>query len=594
MKNIKPLIKENIKTLHYIALMVFSKKKSYFVYFSLKILFTGIGPLINIILGKYLIFYLTLLDPRNFFIFAGLLVFINMIFGIGNHYCTKHMDLIHNDLQIFFEEEIGKKTIKLNYSDIETSAFQNQLEQAKVGISWYSGGIAGLAQNVISFCAGIVTLIGTLSVISQLSIVVIMVILISSIVTIIATAVSQKRDVKFRKRLVNVNRKLGYFLNIFKEHHIAKDVRLYQCDTLIESKVNNYLDTEWKLERNRTKFGNKIRVWIDVINYLNQSFLYGYFAYQMVKGIIDISAFTMFLGAGINFYNSIIIVTSQVVEIDKNASFMTYYVKFITLPERNSDADINNVLPKDVCSSTIEFQNVSFRYPQSEAYVLKNVNLTISTGKKVALIGPNGAGKTTLIKLLCRLYTPTSGRILLNGRNIREYNDEVYNQLISAVFQDYKTFAFSIRENLMASNEKSALDALCSVGLDQKLSSLPEGMDTPISKMFDESGTDFSGGELQRLAIARSMCKDAPIMILDEPTASLDPIAEYEIFRIFTKLVEDKTAFFISHRMASCLLCDQIVVLQDGSISAVGTHHELLADSILYKERWQAQAQYYQ
>lgn len=574
--------------------MVFSKKKSYFVYFSLKILFTGIGPLINIILGKYLIFYLTLLDPRNFFIFAGLLVFINMIFGIGNHYCTKHMDLIHNDLQIFFEEEIGKKTIKLNYSDIETSAFQNQLEQAKVGISWYSGGIAGLAQNVISFCAGIVTLIGTLSVISQLSIVVIMVILISSIVTIIATAVSQKRDVKFRKRLVNVNRKLGYFLNIFKEHHNAKDVRLYQCDTLIESKVNNYLDTEWKLERNRTKFGNKIRVWIDVINYLNQSFLYGYFAYQMVKGIIDISAFTMFLGAGINFYNSIIIVTSQVVEIDKNASFMTYYVKFITLPERNSDADINNVLPKDVCSSTIEFQNVSFRYPQSEAYVLKNVNLTISTGKKVALIGPNGAGKTTLIKLLCRLYTPTSGRILLNGRNIREYNDEVYNQLISAVFQDYKTFAFSIRENLMASNEKSALDALCSVGLDQKLSSLPEGMDTPISKMFDESGTDFSGGELQRLAIARSMCKDAPIMILDEPTASLDPIAEYEIFRIFTKLVEDKTAFFISHRMASCLLCDQIVVLQDGSISAVGTHHELLADSILYKEMWQAQAQYYQ
>ena len=594
MKNIKPLIKENIQTLHYIALMVFSKKKSYFVYFSLKILFTGIGPLINIILGKYLIFYLTLLDPRNFFIFAGLLVFINMIFGIGNHYCTKHMDLIHNDLQIFFEEEIGKKTIKLNYSDIETSAFQNQLEQAKVGISWYSGGIAGLAQNVISFCAGVVTLIGTLSVISQLSIVVIMVILISSIVTIIATAVSQKRDVKFRKRLVNVNRKLGYFLNIFKEHHIAKDVRLYQCDTLIESKVNNYLDTEWKLERNRTKFGNKIRVWIDVINYLNQSFLYGYFAYQMVKGIIDISAFTMFLGAGINFYNSIIIVTSQVVEIDKNASFMTYYVKFITLPERNSDADINNVLPKDVCSSTIEFQNVSFRYPQSEAYVLKNVNLTISTGKKVALIGPNGAGKTTLIKLLCRLYTPTSGRILLNGRNIREYNDEVYNQLISAVFQDYKTFAFSIRENLMASNEKSALDALCSVGLDQKLSSLPEGMDTPISKMFDESGTDFSGGELQRLAIARSMCKDAPIMILDEPTASLDPIAEYEIFRIFTKLVEDKTAFFISHRMASCLLCDQIVVLQDGSISAVGTHHELLADSILYKEMWQAQAQYYQ
>ena len=594
MKNIKPLIKENIKTLHYIALMVFSKKKSYFVYFALKILFTGIGPLINIILGRYLIFYLTLLDPRNFFMFAGLLVFINMIFGIGNHYCTKHMDLIHNDLQIFFEEEIGKKTIKLNYSDIETSAFQNQLEQAKVGISWYSGGIAGLAQNVISFCAGVVTLIGTLSVISQLSIVVIMVILISSIVTIIATAVSQKRDVKFRKRLVNVNRKLGYFLNIFKEHHIAKDVRLYQCDTLIESKVNNYLDTEWKLERNRTKFGNKIRVWIDVINYLNQSFLYGYFAYQMVKGIIDISAFTMFLGAGINFYNSIIIVTSQVVEIDKNASFMTYYVKFITLPERNSDADINNVLPKDVCSSTIEFQNVSFRYPQSEAYVLKNVNLTISTGKKVALIGPNGAGKTTLIKLLCRLYTPTSGRILLNGRNIREYNDEVYNQLISAVFQDYKTFAFSIRENLMASDEKSALDALYSVGLDQKLNSLPEGMDTPISKMFDENGTDFSGGELQRLAIARSMCKDAQIMILDEPTASLDPVAEYEIFRIFTKLVEDKTAFFISHRMASCLLCDQIVVLQDGSISAVGTHHELLVDSTLYKEMWQAQAQYYQ
>lgn len=592
MRNNKSLKKETSKTVFYFAKLVYLKKKSYYVSFILKILLTGFGPLLTIMLSRYLILYLTELNSQFFFITAGLLVLVNLIIGLCNNSISRHMDLVHNDLQLHFEEEIGKKTARLKYDILETSDFHNELEQAKIGISWYSGGIAGLANNINSFCAGVVTLLGTLTIISQLSFWVVLIILLSSIISIIATAAAQKRDANFRKRLVTVNRKLGYFLNIFKEECIAKDVRLYNGDELIESRVNEFLDTEWKLERNRTKFGNKIRVWIDVVNYLNQSFLYAYFAYQVIKKIIDISAFTMFLGAGVSFYNSIITITSQFIEIDKNAGFMKYYVNFMNLPER--DSNCSKDIHIDTSNILIEFQNVSFKYPQSDVYSLKDVNLTIRGGQKIAIVGPNGAGKTTLVKLLSRLYTPTNGKILLNGKNIEEYNSDEYNQILSVVFQDYKTFAFTIRENLMSLNDDEALKSIGRVGLRQKLITLPDGLDTPISKAFDENGTNLSGGESQRLAIARSICKESPIMILDEPTASLDPVAEYEIFRIFTELVENKTAIFISHRMASCLLCDVITVIQDGTISAIGTHYELLKNNFLYKKMWEAQSQYYQ
>jgi len=587
----KILNKEALKTLVFLMLTIYEKRKTYYLLFVLRFILVGSTPLVTILMSRYLVLYLTQLDARNFTIIAVSLVIFNIIIGICNTYIMRKINIIHNELQIYFEEELGKKTLKIQCGLLETAEFHDSLEKAKVGIGFISGGIAGISNNINTFLSGLLTLIGTLAIISLLSTWVVLVILASSVLSITATALAQKRDANFRKRLISVNRKLGYYMNIFKDERIAKDVRLYHGVDLIESRVNEFLNTEWKLERTRTRFGNKIRVWIDIISYLNQSFLYGFFAYQVVIRIIDISLFTMFFGAGISFYSSIVTVTSQIIEIEKNLGFMGYYRNFICLPERESNH--NNVLQANFSEVTIEFVNVCFKYPQSQVYSLKDVNLTINNNTKLAIVGPNGAGKTTIIKLLCRLYSPTEGQILLNGVNIEQYSDEQYSKLLSVVFQDYKTFAFTIKENLMTEDDPVAWNALKKVGLYETINQLPNQLNTAMSKSFDVEGTHFSGGETQKIAIARSITKEASLMILDEPTASLDPIAEYEIFKIFSHIVEKKNAIFISHRMASCILCDQVAVIENGTITSIGTHDELLRKNNLYKQMWEAQAQFY-
>lgn len=245
----------------------------------------------------------------------------------------------------------------------------------------------------------------------------------------------------------------------------------------------------------------------------------------------------------------------------------------------------------------IVFQNVSFRYPDSDAYALKDVNLRLCAGEKTVIVGENGSGKTTLVKLLCRLYRPASGSILLNGRDIWDYDYGEYMGYLAAVFQDFSLFAFSLAENVAGSREyegERVLAALEKVGLSGLVAGYPKGISQPLFHDFDEEGVDISGGEAQKLAIARAVYKDAGIMVLDEPTAALDPYAEHEIYENFGKLAEGKTVLFVSHRMSSCRMCDRIVVMEAGEAVQTGTHEELLADGDgKYSQLWNAQAKYY-
>ena len=253
--------------------------------------------------------------------------------------------------------------------------------------------------------------------------------------------------------------------------------------------------------------------------------------------------------------------------------------------------------PSDKEGHVIEFCDVSFRYPESDAYALRHVNFRIGSGERVAIVGMNGSGKTTFIKLLCRLYDPTEGTILLDGKDIREYNYEEYLQLFSVVFQDFKLFAFPLAENVAAGRhydpEKVRL-CLSEAGMEDRLATLPKGLETCIYKGFDPEGVEISGGEAQKIALARALYKDAPFVILDEPTAALDPLAEAEVYSHFNEMVSGKTAVYISHRLSSCRFCTRIAVFDEGSVVQYGEHDELLADeSGKYHELWYAQAQYY-
>ncbi len=245
----------------------------------------------------------------------------------------------------------------------------------------------------------------------------------------------------------------------------------------------------------------------------------------------------------------------------------------------------------------IEFRNVSFKYPGSEAYALKDVNLSFNVGERLAVVGMNGSGKTTFIKLMCRLYDPSEGEIRMNDFNIRKYDYREYLDLFSVVFQDYKLLSLPLGNNVSSAavwDAKKAESCLREVGFGERFAEMPKGLDTPLYKNFDNEGVNVSGGEAQKIALARALYKDAPFIILDEPTAALDPIAEAEIYAKFDEIVGDKTAIYISHRLSSCRFCDKIVVFDEGRIVQVGSHEELLCDTDgKYYELWNAQAQYY-
>ena len=243
----------------------------------------------------------------------------------------------------------------------------------------------------------------------------------------------------------------------------------------------------------------------------------------------------------------------------------------------------------------LEFQNVSFHYPNSEEMILRHVNLKFEIGKTMALVGRNGAGKTTLIKLLCRLYEPTEGKILLNGIDIRYYGYEEYVQIFSVVFQDFKLFAFPLDENIASGGEidEERMDTVLEeVGMRERVSKMPDGIHTLLLKDNGE-GQNLSGGEQQKLAIGRALYKDGAFVILDEPTAALDPIAEAEIYEHFNSMIQNKTAIYISHRMSSCKFCDKIIVMDQGMIVEEGSHEELLSNHGIYEELYETQAQYY-
>ncbi|MBQ3879168.1 MAG: ABC transporter ATP-binding protein [Oscillospiraceae bacterium] len=275
--------------------------------------------------------------------------------------------------------------------------------------------------------------------------------------------------------------------------------------------------------------------------------------------------------------------------------FCKQYFDFLDIPDEKYKGSIPTEKRNDN-EYEFEFRHVYFRYPNTDRDVLRDVNLKWRIGEKMALVGRNGSGKSTLVKLLCRLYDPTQGEITLNGVDIRKYDYNEYMALFSVVFQDSRLFSSSIAENVAAGTQYDAgrvEDCVRRSGLSERLDALPDGIETKLYKDFDENGVEISGGEAQKLCLARAIYKGAPFIVLDEPTAALDPISEHEIYTKFNSIVGTRTAIYISHRLSSCRFCDEITVLDDGQIVERGTHDALVRAGGHYAALWNAQAEYY-
>ena len=332
--------------------------------------------------------------------------------------------------------------------------------------------------------------------------------------------------------------------------------------------------------------------------------LFLFVAAKAFIGAFGIGNFLLYQGTIGRFISAASGLASELGRLRHNNAYLEELYAFLDLPNDMYKGTLA-VEKRDGCDYEIEFCNVSFKYPRTENWALRHVNMKFKIGDKLAVVGENGSGKTTFIKLLCRLYDPTEGKILLNGIDITRYRYHEYLALFSVVFQDFTLFAFSLGENVAADrtyDPDRVRDCLILVGLGEKLASLDsdpsskekDGLMRSIGKEYDRRGVDFSGGEKQKIALARALYKDAPFLILDEPTASLDPIAEAEVYENFNAIVKDKTAVFISHRLSSCRFCDHIAVFDHGQIVQYGSHNALVSDeSGKYYSLWYAQAQYY-
>jgi len=283
-------------------------------------------------------------------------------------------------------------------------------------------------------------------------------------------------------------------------------------------------------------------------------------------------------------------------ELQNNTAFLRTVFEFLDIPNNMYQGSLTTEKRSDK-KYEIEFRSVSFKYPSSDQYALKNVSLKFNVGQRLAVVGQNGSGKTTFIKLLCRLYDPTEGEILLNGIDIRKYDYLQYISIFSIVFQDFKLLSYSLGQNIAAAveyDDRKARDCLDKVGFGERLEKMTKGLNTCLYKDFEEDGVEISGGEAQKIALARALYKDAPFIILDEPTAALDPVAEFEVYSKMNEIVGEKTAVFISHRLSSCRFCNDIVVFCEGELIQHGSHDELVSDMEgKYYELWNAQAQYY-
>lgn len=394
---------------------------------------------------------------------------------------------------------------------------------------------------------------------------------------------------------------LGYFLWKDQDYHYGKDIRLYDAKALIKSKLDGDLviKKRWikQLVSNNMKsgfFSNLSAGALLIISYI-------FVALRAAAGALTAGAVVKYAGIIYRFSQAVTNVFNALEEYAVSSNRQLSTLEYLNI----EDVLKKGTLPVEkraFCDGSdneyeIEFRDVSFQYPGSDTYALRHISLKFHVGERLAVVGMNGSGKTTFIKLLCHLYDPTEGEILLNGIDIRKYDYEEYMSIFSVVFQDFKLFSFSLGQNVAADMDydaKRVEACLDAAGFDNRRSSMPDGLKTCLYKDFEENGVEISGGEAQKIALARALYKDAPFIVLDEPTAALDPIAESEIYSKFNEIVGNRTAIYISHRLSSCRFCDEIAVFDNGQIVQLGSHEELAADAGgKYHELWNAQAQYY-
>ncbi len=581
--------------------------KKYFPLQFFHILFERFSPYFNLWMSAEIV---TALyeghEMREIFMLIAITLFGNLLVHamgalLGRWVSLEFKRLCDNEAAVF-----NQKTVSLDYSKLEDPKIRMLRRKIKenafingYGVDCMRRSVEGMLRSGISLMfAGILFAEMLIRIVSAsfewLTWILLALMLIFTALAILAKKAVQKKEAEVFERVNDLMLKenqlgRGHSLN-------GMDARVYNQQpilTRLEMKMNQEHLAMFSWARWRTWLLSTPHIFLSKIP---EICAYAIVCFYCARNIFPIGSVIKYVGYLYQFSMEILSIFYFVAELKNNERFLVPYLEYLNLPNDMYQGSLA-VEKRSDKKYDIEFRNVSFKYAGSENYALKNVNLTFKVGERLAVVGMNGSGKTTFIKLMCRLYDPTEGEIYMNDFNVRKYDYRQYLDLFSVVFQDYSLLALPLGNNVSSAaswDGEKAERCLQEVGFGERYNEMAKGLETPIYKNFDDEGVNVSGGEAQKIALARALYKDAPFIILDEPTAALDPIAEAEIYAKFDEIVGDKTAIYISHRLSSCRFCDKIAVFDNGEIVQVGSHEELLSDENgKYYELWTAQAQYY-
>ncbi|MDR0883804.1 MAG: ABC transporter ATP-binding protein/permease [Oscillospiraceae bacterium] len=489
-----------------------------------------------------------------------------------------------------------RKIMRIDYQTLESEEGRAKLEKAKdfcFGGRWSAGEeFFSCTRGLLSAVFGLLTFAGL---ITRLTPALLGVVAIGCALEALASWLDNRFFFRSRDSLNPVYMHLDYIEGISHQPDPGKDIRLYNLRALLLSTMQKAValhdKVQSKLSRQTVAGTLNLRT---LASLLREAGAYYFLVRAVLKGEITPADFLFYFGIVMGFSGMVMALTGQWATLQRCCRTCQHFGEYLALPESAS----GGTLPAPESVETIEFRHVTFTYQGADEPVLRDLSFSITPGEKIAIVGLNGAGKTTLIKLLCGFYPTTSGEILINGVNIQAYERESYFRLFGAVFQDFIFLPLSVAQNVSmtekGAEDKDQLDeCLRNAGLLDKLLALPEGLDSPMVKDVWERAVNFSGGERQRLLLARALYKDAPVLILDEPTAALDPIAENRLYEKYAKFCADKISFFISHRIASTRFCGRIFYIENGVIAEEGDHEELLARGEAYFRLFETQSYYY-
>lgn len=573
---------------------------------------TAVMPFINIWFTSKIIDLLdTGADMKELALYIGLAVGINLILFFLSYFLND-MYFMYRSLMYNKElQNISEKLFKTEYQKLENSDFKELIHKHSEAQDRVFSAFVQFSWMMRDFISGALTLIISIIIVIPLfkigftktgetyfekPVFLLTIFAAIAVMVVIILVVAMKMNKAWFKasdEYSRLDKIFYYFLNMFTDYNTGKEIRLYKEQNLIEHTATDILLTDGeKLLKKVSLNSAKSSSFVAILGAIVGFGIYLFIGVKGLYGLFGIGSLVLYCGSFMQIINGIMKMAATFGKTEEMVPLVNYYFDIMNTKDEMEYGD--KVL--DTTEFELEFKNVSFRYPDAENYSLKNINIKIKNGEHLAVVGRNGSGKTTFIKLMCRLYDVTDGEILINGINIKDYTKESIIQLYSVVFQDFKIFSLPLNDNVCAGKEhdKDKLyNCLEQANIKERTESLPNKDNTILYKDMDKAGVEISGGEAQKLALARALYKDSPVVILDEPTASLDPIAENEIYSRFNSFTQNKTAIYISHRLSSCVFCNRIAVFDKAELVETGTHNELLNNSGKYSELWNAQAQYY-